>query len=184
MSLKFLIFLLLLSGSALAGKICEDSYCEEYPDYPLELLDSLELWKYKFPEQKIDEQKRHKRDEKDANEFLVETKLCESRIKFVKPQILNNAQNRSKVVINHANFTQFVRIEECISTNFPCTWDVYPNTVESYCRQNYITIGLWSLNDRNNSLVKEKFYVPSSCDCIINKENFLQGVRKSLLERP
>ena len=183
MSLKFLIISVLL-GSTLAGKFCELWDCEEDPDYPLELLNSLELWKYKFPDQNYDNQKRHKRDEQDANEFLVETKLCESAIKFIRPKMLRNAQNILKVVVNHANFTQFMRIEECVSDNFPCTWNVYPNTVESYCRQNYMKINLWSLNDQNNSLIMENFYVPSSCDCIIKKENFLQGIRKSLLERP
>lgn len=174
----------MLLTSALAGKFCDLYDCEEDLDYPLKVLNSLELWRYKFPNQNVHEQVRHKRDEHDANEFLVETKLCESKIKFIRPKMLRNAQNKLKVVVNHANFTQFMRIEECISDNFPCTWDTYPNTVESYCHQNYMKINLWSLNDQNNSLVMENFYVPSSCDCIIMKNQFLQGIRKSLLERP
>lgn len=183
MTFKFLIFVVFLS-SVVAAKFCEDSYCEEFPDYPLEVLNRLELWKFKFPEHKFDDQKRHKRDETDANEFLVETKLCESKIRFIRPKLLNNVQSKLKVIVNHANFTQFMRIEECVSDNFPCTWDVYPNTVESFCKQKFMIINLWSLNDQNSSLVMDKFFVPSSCDCMIMKKNFLQGVRKSLVERP
>ena len=183
MSLKLLIFLMLLASSV-DTKFCEDTYCEEFPDYPLDVINSLELWKYKFPENEVADQTRHKRNEPDANEFLVETKLCESKIRFIKPKLLKNVQNRLKVVVNQANFTQFMRIEECVSENFPCTWDSYPNTIESFCSQNYMEIKLWSLNDQNTSLIMDSFNIPSSCDCMMQKESFLKGVRKSLLQRP
>ena len=171
MSLKFVIFSVLLA-SALAGKFCENFDCEEYQDYPFDILNSLDLWKYKFPEQKVDDQKRHKRDEQD--EDFVETNLCGSIKRTIQPKILNNKLNTSKVVVNHANYTQFLRIEECLNPMSSCALDVYPNTIKSRCSQKHMEITLWTLNDQNRSLVKENFFYPSSCNCVIlKKQTFL-----------
>lgn len=179
MEVKFSLILIAIS-SALA-EFCEDSLCEHYPEYPLEKLQELDLWKYRFPNLS---QVRHKRMLKDANQYLIETKLCDSKISFYQPRRLTSMDGMPKTIVNHSNFTQLIRAEECTSANFPCTWDLYPKSVKSFCHQTYIKLNLWTFDDANNCLVMDKFKVPSSCDCIIEKEDFLKGVNQDLLQRP
>lgn len=144
-----------------------------------EQLKTMELWKYNFPESR---QKRS--SEINSNQFLMETKLCDSKISFKKPIKMKNVNNEWRTIVNHGNYSQFVRIEVCSSLNFPCTYNIYPQPVRSFCKQNYHKISLWSMDVEANCLVMDKFFVPSTCDCLIEKEDFFKGVSKDLLKRP
>ncbi|CAG9800570.1 unnamed protein product [Chironomus riparius] len=167
MSLKLVIFSVFLA-STLAGKFCEDLICEDDSDYPLDDLNSLELWKYKFPQQKVDDQKRHKRDEQDT----YETELCHSIKKTIHPKKLNNLLNKPQVVVNHGNYTQTLRIEECSNPRSSCDLDTFPNTAstKTMCVQKHMEISLWTFRDQNRSLAQETFYYPSSCNCAMFKK--------------
>lgn len=162
---------------------CESKFCEEDENYPEKILNSLELWKYKFdPEPKSLKEKRSINPDSDS--YLIEAKLCDSRISFNRPQKLKNANEKWRTVVNHRNYTQFVRMEICNSANFPCTFNIYPSSVRSFCHQNYKTVELLAFDDHKNCLVAEKFNVPSSCACAIDKEDLLKGVKQDLLQRP
>lgn len=119
-----------------------------------------------------------------SDSFLVETKLCESKISFSQPQRMKNTKNQVRTIVNHRNLTQLVRFERCSSENFPCTFSIYPNTIRSHCQQKYSLVNLVVLEDETNCLVMEKFLVPSSCDCMIEKGDFVKGVKEDLLQQP
>lgn len=152
---------------------------EHDPNYPKEnqLID-IKLWKYNF------NTGRQKRAYETNQQFLQETKLCDSKISFKRPQKMKDINNKWRTIINHDNYTQFLRFEECSSLNFPCTYNIYPQSVRSFCQQKYSKISLWSLNDDTNCLVMDKFIVPSTCNCMIEKDDFFKGVSKDLLGRP
>lgn len=193
---KFLIFFIVISSCFADdkehNKYCETlKHCEHDSDYPQHLLNQLDLWKYQFNrdehyyESEI-ESLRNKRsvDTKgDTNQFLIETKLCESTISFARPRRLKNLNNQFRTIVNHQNYTQVIRQEECLSVNFPCTWNIYPKLVRSFCRQNEITQRLWALDEQRNCLVMDKFVIPVACDCIIEKEDVFRGVKKNLLQQ-
>jgi hypothetical protein len=184
------ILLVLLLASVLCEseeKYCETiKDCEADPNYPEEILNKLNLESYSFEERYTDEiRKRRSVDiNSDANQYLVEAKLCESLISFKRPRLLKNTKNEWRTIVNHDNFTQLIRREECSSANFPCTWNIYPKAVRSFCQQTDSTVTLWALDEQRNCLVMDKFNVPTSCDCIIEKEDLFRGVKQDLLRRP
>jgi hypothetical protein len=146
---------------------------EKDPSYPLEQLENLNLWKYNFPTN------REKRST--SEQYLQETKLCDSSISFKRPQKLRNANNKWRTIVNHANYTQYVRFEVCSSLNFPCTYNIYPQPVRSFCQQSDMKLSLWAFDTEANCLIMDKFLIPSTCDCIIEKEDFFRGISKNLL---
>lgn len=166
------LVLVVLTAVVLVVAVSFD-YIENDPNYPENKLNDLPLWKYQF--------KSNVREKRENQQFLVETKLCDSKISFKQPQKLRNIKNKWRTIINHGNYSQFVRFEECSSLNFPCTYNIYPQQVRSFCQQNYLKIDLWAMDDAANCLVMEKFHIPSSCDCMIEKEDFFKGVSKDLL---
>jgi hypothetical protein len=184
--------LLLLLASVLSEdgeKYCESvKDCEEDPNYPETLINSLQPWRYQFNgdqfQDEIGKRKRSVDINSDTNQYLIETKLCESIISFKRPRLLKNTRNQWRTIVNHQNFTQFVRHEACSSVNFPCTFSVYPKAVRSFCQQSNMTLSLWALDEQRNCLVMDKFNVPTTCDCIIEKEDLFRGVKKDLLRRP
>lgn len=150
----------------------QSSYANEYP---LNQLSKLDLWKY-FSHQN----QREKRSM--DNQYLTETKLCDSKISFRRPQRLKNINSKWQTIVNHANYTQFVRFEECLSENFPCTYNIYPKPIRSFCQQTTHVVTLLAFNSETNRLSMDKFNVPSSCDCLFIKEDFFSGVSKNLLQ--
>lgn len=159
---------------------CESKFCERDTNYPEKKLNSLELWKYKFDTPKVFKAKRSI----SSDAFLVETKLCESKISFRRPQKLKNSHGRFRSIVNHLNYTQIVRFELCSSENFPCTFNIYPKSIQSFCQQKYLTLKMLAFDEDKNCLVTERFPVPSSCDCLIDKEDLLKGVKNDLLHQP
>lgn len=185
--MKLLIFTatLIVASSENSEEVekCVSKFCEKDPNYPVQVLEELELWQYKFDAQP--EMTKNKRSvNPNSDDFLIETKLCDSKISFARPQKLTNTQGKFRTIVNHQNYTQFVRTETCNSENFPCTFNVYPQSVRSFCHQDYKILKLLALDDRNNCLVTEKFVIPSSCACVIDKEGLLKGVKKDLLQGP
>lgn len=145
---------------------------EKDPDYPLEQLEKIDLWKFNFP---IQRQKRS------SSPYLKEAKLCDSVISFKRPQKLRSVDQKWRTIVNHSNYTQFIRFEICSSLNFPCTYNIYPQAVRSFCQQSNSKLSLWAFDDESNSVIMDKFVIPSNCDCIIEKEDFFSGVSKNLL---
>lgn len=149
---------------------------EKDPDYPLERLNALNLWKENFD--------RLRPEHKVKRSFLAEAKLCESSISYRRPQKLKNTRNVLRTVVNHQNYTQYIRFETCQAENFPCTFNIYPNTARSFCNQTYSIVHLKAYDERRNCLVEEDFSVPTACDCMIDKSDFLRDVKKDLLHNP
>lgn len=156
--------------------LCESKCCEEDPNYPENILNTLSLWKYDF-----DDPPKTKRSV-NLESFLVETKLCESKINLMRPQKLKNTDGKLRTIVNHSNYTQFVRFETCSSENFPCTFNVYPKSVKSFCQQKQSSVKLLAFDEDRNRLVTEKFPIPMTCDCLIDKGDFLKGVNRDLIE--
>jgi Spaetzle len=153
---------------------------ENDPNYPLDKLELLDLWKKNFGSSHRG-QKVHPRMKRS---FIAEAKLCESSISFKRPQKLRNTNNQLRTIVNHQNYTQIVRFETCGAENFPCTFEIYPNTARSFCNQTFSTVQLTAFDERRNCLTDERFSVPSGCDCMIDKADFLKGVKKDLLQAP
>lgn len=160
---------------------CELDFCEVDPNYPEQILNTLPLWQYKF-NSPVEVPKAKRSASSDS--FLVETKLCDSKISFSRPQRMKSADNKTRTIVNHLNFTQLVRFEYCSSENFPCTYNIYPKTIQSHCQQKYMLVKLVAFDDDNSCLVTEKFLVPSSCDCMIATGDFIKGVKEDLLRLP
>lgn len=159
---------------------CESKFCEEDRNYPEQLLDSLKLWEYDLNPQP--EQRSRKRSPTTTSDsFLIETKLCDSSISFKRPQKLKNIDNKLRTIVNHRNYTQLVRFEICSSQNFPCTFNVYPKTVTSYCQSVLRLVPLLAYDEDEHHVLTEKFLIPSSCDCMIDKGDLFRDVHKALL---
>lgn len=187
MNCSFLVFVIFI---VIVGVQTEDEidttcdtgkFCEEDPNYPERILNSLDLWKYNFALSPV--VPRVKRSIT-ADSFLIETKLCESKITFMRPQKLKNTNSKLRTIVNHSNFSQLVRFETCSSENFPCTFDIYPKSIKSFCQQKHRSVQLLAFDDLQNCLVTEKFLIPSSCECLIHKEDLFKGINSDLLRRP
>lgn len=159
--------------------------------YPEDKIDALDLWKYNqmFNSRPAEDESGVMRKGRSLNErnnfnlqdYLVETKLCDSQIVFTRPQKLKNSNNKMLAIVNHRNYTQFVRFENCLEPSFPCTRNIYPFDTKSFCHQNYHTIKLLAFDQENNCLLEDNFVVPSTCDCMIDKDDLFRGVHKNIL---
>lgn len=158
-------------------KSCESKFCEEDPNYPEKILNTLELWRHNIDSSLDLKVKRSL----DRTTFLAEKKLCDTRTSFMRPQKLENISGRVRTIVNHLNYSQIVKFETCSSENFPCTFNVFPQSVKSYCQQKHSTLKLLAYDEDHNCIVTEKFQIPSSCDCQIDKEDLLRGVKKDCL---
>lgn len=156
---------------------CESKFCEEDPNYPERILNTLELWRFNIDSRTDLRVKRSV----DRTPFLSEKKLCESQISFMRPQKLKNVNGQFRTIVNHLNYTQIVKFESCSSENFPCTFNVFPQSVQSFCQQKYSSLKLLAFDEGENCIVTEKFLIPTSCDCLIDSVETLKGVRKDLL---
>lgn len=172
----FLVLKLTLAKDNLSDNSCESKFCEEDPNYPEEILNSFELWRFKFDSVDYRLAKRSL----DSNSFITERKLCESNVSFIRPKKLKNVDNQLRTIVNHLNYTQTIMFETCSSENFPCTFDIYPNSVKSFCQQQYTKFELLAYDEDRNGIVTENFLIPSSCDCQIEESDFLKGVKKDL----
>lgn len=76
---------------------CEYKFCEEDPNYPEKILNSLELWRYNF--ESSDDRKAKRSLDFDSNSFIVERKLCESKISFIRPQKIENVNNQLRTIV-------------------------------------------------------------------------------------
>jgi hypothetical protein len=178
----FLIFVAIFAtvGAESYAK-CDSEFCENDENYPEEKLNSLNLWQYKFDDEPKVAKSKRSLNFNSNSDFLVEAKLCDSKISFVRPQKLKNVNEQFRTIVNHANYTQHVRMEICTSENFPCTFNIYPKSVKSFCLQRTSTIRLLAFDEQRNCLVTEKFPIPTSCECQIDKSDLLNGVPKDLL---
>lgn len=171
--MQFQIFLVLCLALPLVStqegtkSTCESKFCEEDENYPEKILGAPESPKAKRSTS--------------SDSFLTESKLCESKIFFTKPEKLRNSSNKLRTIVN---LTELLRFEVCLSENFPCTFDIYPKTAKSFCHQKYTEIRLLAMDDERNCLVTEIFPVPTACDCMIDSGDFLQGVNRDLLQKP
>lgn len=171
-----------LCFSLVCGKLsenyCASGDCVADPSYPQKILDFLGLWRFEFDEDL--EIFRHKRS-LDSAPFLVEAKLCQSECSIKRPQKLKNVNNEMRTIVNHENYTQAVTFEICSTENFPCTFNVFPNSVRSFCQQKYTIHKLLAFDEVKKCVVNDKFLIPSSCDCMIDQEDLLKDVKKNNL---
>lgn len=176
--MKFLkIALALICFSKLVFADADSKFSEEDPNYPEKILNSLELWRYEFDSSDGNIAKRSL----NSNSFIRERKLCESKISLIRPKKFKNLKEQLRTIINHLNYTQTVRVETCLSENFPCTFNTLPNSVQSFCQQRHSAMKLLAYDEVHHCIVAEDFLIPSSCDCKIITNDFLKDVKKNLL---
>ena len=150
------IFAVVFADYNLQNPQCESKFCEEDPNYPEKILNSMQLWKYKFDST---DNRIVKRSSNSDAVFIKEENICESKVSFVRPQKLKSVSNQLKTVVNHHNYTQTIKFVTCSSLNFPCTFNYFyfPNTVRSFCRQKYAPIKLLAYHEQQNSIVTEEY---------------------------
>jgi len=95
---------------------CKGNYCEDVLDYPASLVEkalenhgaqlSQQLFKQLFQPQC----QRRRQGQRFAT---GEQQLCYSQTKTVFPKIARDTDQRWRLVVNVANFTQAVEVEEC-----------------------------------------------------------------------
>lgn len=188
-SVNFISLFIFITSVCIDGIPTKTNKTHDYADYPEAAIDKHDLWRYnKFDTRPpVERTKRSPtsesttKKEDNIQNYLIEAKLCESKIVFTRPQRLKNLDDKVQTIVNHRNYTQYVRFEECEVPSFPCTRDVYPFNVRSFCQQNYHKINLLAYDEDMDCLKEDEFIVPATCDCMIDTGDLLKGVHINIL---
>ncbi|CAO1425321.1 unnamed protein product [Diamesa hyperborea] len=142
---------------------CEATYCLEIPNYPKDLIQSLDLEKYQyiFGEDLIDNV---------ALRFDTpeEQGLCQSRRRLIHPKKGQTLQNSWLTIVNDDDkHRQGVIVEECVNIQQPCDYSQnFPLSVKTKCKQQYVYRNLLAINS-DGKPVMEHFQFPSCCKCMV-----------------
>uniref|UniRef100_A0A336MQL5 CSON002625 protein n=1 Tax=Culicoides sonorensis TaxID=179676 RepID=A0A336MQL5_CULSO len=100
-------------------------------------------------------------------DYPDEEPLCHSKEIVLYPTMGQTKDNKWAYIINNGNFSQGVRVEQCIGENRPCAMtDSFPYGYITECKQKYIYRHLLAL-DENGQTVKNLFRLPACCKCVI-----------------
>lgn len=90
-----------------ATKDCGDTFCTADPNYPINIISSLDLERYEYLFG--DDYTEHFQVRFDADE----SGLCQSRNRMIYPKSGRTVQNNWYTIINDDKYRQGVLIEEC-----------------------------------------------------------------------
>lgn len=107
----FALIFVLISADDFEDNKCDSKFCEEDPNYPEQLLDSLKLWEHDWNSQPEKQSRKRSISSMTTSDSFIETKLCDSSISFKRPQKLKNINDKLRTIVNHRNYTQLVRFE-------------------------------------------------------------------------
>ncbi|XP_063705218.1 uncharacterized protein LOC134834456 isoform X2 [Culicoides brevitarsis] len=100
-------------------------------------------------------------------DYPDEETLCHSRELVLYPTMGQTKDNKWAYIINNGNFSQGVRVEQCINENRPCAYtESFPYGYTTECKQKFIYRHLLAL-DENGDTVKNLFRLPACCKCIV-----------------
>ncbi|XP_061390430.1 mucin-2-like [Musca vetustissima] len=104
-----------------------------------------------------------KKRRQDTNE--VHAGLCQSIVRYARPQKARSASGEWKFIVNTGKHTQTLRLEKCTNPQETCSY--LSSTYKSYCSQvyNYHRLLSW---DKTRGLHVDIFKVPTCCSCQIN----------------
>lgn len=149
----------------------KQGFCEEIPDYPEEVVNSLIS--------QIDRSKYHP-DELDKQIEIAqrigppdEEELCNFRERVIAPKMAPDKDGKWYYIVNQigTNSTplQAFRVEICSSPSRSCS-SLASFTIgyESYCKQKFILRNMTAL-DENGNLVDKQFKLPSCCSCVVKR---------------
>ncbi|XP_037921156.1 protein spaetzle-like isoform X2 [Hermetia illucens] len=153
--------------------ICNENnkhFCTYVENYPTELLQSyLETQQNKFEEifgddlvpppsinltQRID--------------APGEEPMCASVERLIYPQAGFTRDNSWSIIVNQPNYTQGVRVEECVNAGSSCAMaDSFPIGYRTQCKQKYIFRRLLALTPEGR-VTRDLFKLPSCCKCVVS----------------
>ncbi|XP_073844059.1 neurotrophin 1 [Musca autumnalis] len=104
-----------------------------------------------------------KKRRQDTNE--VHAGLCQSIVRYARPQKARSASGEWKFIVNTGKHTQTLRLEKCTNPQETCSY--LSSNYKSYCSQvyNYHRLLSW---DKMRGLHVDIFKVPTCCSCQIN----------------
>ncbi|XP_058983508.1 neurotrophin 1 isoform X2 [Musca domestica] len=104
-----------------------------------------------------------KKRRQDTNE--VHSGLCQSIVRYARPQKARSASGEWKFIVNTGKHTQTLRLEKCTNPQETCSY--LSSSYKSYCSQvyNYHRLLSW---DKTRGLHVDIFKVPTCCSCQIN----------------
>lgn len=95
-----------------------------------------------------------------------EDSLCKSVERIIYPKAGESKALGWMYIVNQQNYTQAVKIEECVNADKPCMFsEHFPNGYVTSCKQNFIYRQLVAIN-KSGDVVKDSFKLPSCCKCI------------------
>ncbi|XP_044742949.1 protein spaetzle 5-like [Chrysoperla carnea] len=99
--------------------------------------------------------------------------LCNVDTAFVKPKTAMNTNGNWKYVVNlddNPQYEQFVQRVECVSPRSQCSQLCsLPEGYRSVCEQRYVQKRLVSLAENGQTLESDRFWLPSCCECVIQR---------------
>jgi len=164
---------------------CSSTFCDRTRDYPTQSVLQQLLRKPEVSGQLFNNVFNSEcvKPETNTRQFNInEDQLCRSRKKVIFPQKALNSENNWMFVVNVANFTQSVEIDECQGFGFGDGDDeVFGSCLYSgsqgndpgstSCRQLYRQHRLLALNGANK-LEVDSFKLPSACACFTASNPF------------
>lgn len=153
-------------------KGCKDgsTICQNADDYPSEYVDQIVATNlgYQYADVFGDDivpevvQRVDYRDEEP---------LCQSKEIVIYPKVGQTKDNTWAYIINNANFSQGVRVEQCLQEHKPCAMtESFPYGYVTECKQKYIYRHLLALNEHGEQ-IKDLFRLPACCKCMV-RSNF------------
>ncbi|XP_037819156.1 neurotrophin 1 isoform X2 [Lucilia sericata] len=124
----------------------------EYNDKPLNSIDTTEDF-----DDYIYGKKRREDD--------IQGGLCQSIVRYARPQKARSASGEWKYIVNTGQHTQTLRLEKCMNPQESCSY--LSGSYRSHCAQvyNYHRLLSW---DKTRGLHVDIFKVPTCCSCQID----------------
>ncbi|XP_074093896.1 neurotrophin 1-like isoform X2 [Cotesia typhae] len=152
------------SSVTLLPKCDGREFCEEVPDYPIEIVEkalrskkSLELLNTK--DRPLDPKPKFGNDKSDG--------LCKGLSKYIIPRAAHNKDGETKYIINTKEYVQGMNVETCENVDSPCRLiDGFAVGYKTMCVQKFMYKKLVSLSDTGEAET-DWFSMPASCCCKI-----------------
>lgn len=99
-----------------------------------------------------------------------EDSLCRSVERIIYPKAGESKDLKWLYIINQQNYTQAVKIEECVNPEGECMFsENFPNGYVTMCKQSFIYRQLVAIT-KTGEIVKDNFKLPSCCKCIYKQK--------------
>lgn len=142
-------------------------FCVKIENYPKKLLENYLRREKKYHQFFREDMLPPQNFSRRLDDGYIRLPLCEYQERIIFPQAAKTKDNEWSIIVNHANYIQGVRVEECLKPNEPCCMTSnFPSAMQHQCRQRYTYRQLVSVDSFGN-VAKELFRLPSCCMCTI-----------------